>query len=404
MKQILLIAFVAAVLGFCAALLFLHAPRERSPQAKMASPSGTPKSDSSDEGAPPRSAARAAQARATTRASSLSPWLFVGDAFEGTFLQLTKEHLAWPDSQWRSEFDNLRRIGIKIVIVQWSQYDAADFTVAQGHKSPVEAIAAAADEKGMELYVGLSLRKSWGLEDSFTKKYMAEELARNTRMADRLHALLGAHASFCGWYIPHEVSDLDYANDHQAMTREFFHSLAAHLNKLDELKPVLASGYTDPDKSELVHFVWFWTLFLNEAGIDVLLFQDGAGIPRQAKWQEKLDFVDAIVSLSQEFEDSSEVWLVGETFTQIHGQPVDDQPFAAKPADAARVREQVESLSKFKKRLIAYSYFDYMRPSAGKEASLLHDGYRKFMEESAARNFQRPPATSRPATAPSGNQ
>ncbi|MFI5380949.1 MAG: DUF4434 domain-containing protein [Tepidisphaerales bacterium] len=397
MKKNVMVAFFAAVLGFCAALLFLRDHREKSPQTET-----THRSDSSDREAtsPPAGAAQARPARATTRAAPASPWLFVGDAFEGTFLQLTKEHFAWTDSQWRSEFDNLRRIGIKIVIVQWSQYDAADFTVADGRKSPIEQIAAAADEKGMELYAGLSLRKSWWLEETFTKKYMAEELTRNTRMADRLHALLASHASFCGWYIPHEVSDLDYANDHQAMTRAFFHQLAAHLNKLDKLKPVLAAGYTDPDKSELVHFAWFWTLFLNEAGIDILLFQDGAGIPRQAKWEENLSFAEAIVSLGQEFEDSTEIWLVAETFTQIHGQPVDDQPFAAKPADITRVRQQVESLSKLKKRLVAYSYFDYMRPSAGEPATRLYDGYRKLMEEIIARNSKGPPPASRPARAP----
>ena len=404
MKRILLIGFVATVLGFCAAVL-LRARRELPSQAEPADRSGLRGNNPDSVDAPESPAAKTLPvrpARSARHAAPVSPWLFVGDAFEGTFLQLTREHRSWTDSQWRSELDNLRRIGIKIVIVQWSQYDETDFTVADGHKSPIEEIAAAADEQDMDLYAGLSLRKSWGLAESFTKKYMAEEQARNTRIADRLHTLLGPHRSFRGWYIPHEVSDLDSASDHQDMTCEFFRKLRHHLNELDDLKPVLATGYTDPDKAKLVHFVWFWTQFLNEAGIDILLFQDGAGIPRRAKWHDNLVFVEALVSLSAEFEN--EVWLVAETFTQTHGRPADDQPFAAKPADIARVRQQIEALSKFKKRLVAYSYFDYMRPSGGEAAARLYEGYRKFMEETIARNSQGTPVLPRPAAGPYGKQ
>jgi hypothetical protein len=406
MTKILLVALVSAALGFCAALLVLRSPRAMSTQAGADSGSGPGKGDSGDKDAAAEKAAMTVAPRpprAVAPPTPVNPWLFAGDAFEGTFLQLTKEHRAWPDAQWRSELDNLRRIGIKIVIVQWSQYDDTDFALADSGKSPVEAIAAAADEKGMDLYVGLSLRKSWGLAENFTKKYMADELDRNTQLADRLYGLLRPRASFRGWYIPHEVSDLDLANDHQAMTRAFFHKLTAHLNAIDNLKPVLASGYTDPNQSELVHFTWFWTLFLNEAGIDILLFQDGAGIARQTKPQDNLAFVDAIVTLGEEFDFNCEVWLVAETFTQTHGRPLDDQSFAADSADAARLREQLAALSKYKKRLVAYSYFDYMRPSAGEAAAHLFEDYRKFTEETASRNAHGPLILPRPA-APFGSQ
>lgn len=395
----LLLAIIVSTLGFCAALLLVRFLPGGAIREEAASRDNLPKSASKDKDVPrqsPGPATSEPSPRAAAHPAPISPWLFVGDAFEGTLLQLTNEHRKWTRSQWRDEFENLRQIGMKIVVLQWSQYDDADFTQADGRKSPVEEIAAVADEEGMNLYVGLSLRKSWGHPESFTKKYIAEELERNTLLADRLHAMLKPHSSFSGWYIPQEVCDHGDTASHQAMMAEFFHNLTKHLHELDSLKPVCASGFVDSAKTDLVHFVWYWTLFLNESGIDVLLFQDGAGLSRRSKWQDNLPFIEAIISLSKEFD--CEIWLVAETFVQTHGQPIDDKPFAAKPADIARVRQQLEALSKFKKRLIAFSYFDYMRPSSGKEASELYDGYRQFVDETIARNSKEESPTSPPPT------
>jgi hypothetical protein len=387
MKANLRIPLAAVVLGFPLALLCLSGQRDSSSQRTSPNGSRSPPRYGDAEKAPRPVARRPPKgpARAAPGLPPVSSGLFLGDAFEGTFVQLGKEHRTWPASQWHREFENLRRIGIRIVIVQWCQHDDADFTVSEGSRSVIETITEAADEQNMELYVGLSLRSSWGRMDSFTAGYMAEELARNTCLADKLYPRLKAHPSFCGWYIPHEVTDLDLATDHQAMTRSFFRALVMHLRMVDGLKSVLASGYTNPEKTKLVHFVVWWTQFLNEAEIDILLFQDGAGSAGRGQWKKNLPFLEAMALLAADFEQN-EFWLVADTFTQTHGQPVDDQPFAAQSADITRMRDQLAALGKFKKRLIAYSYFDYMRPSSGARASQLYDDYRKLLEEVSARN------------------
>src|SRR5258706_9763 len=88
------------------------------------------------------------------------------------------------------------------------------------------------------------------------------------------------------------------------------------------------------------------TIFLREAGVDIVLFQDGAGIRPQESWRNVLPLIEALVQVAEEF--GTELWLVPEVFTQTHGQPVDDKPFAAEPADYARVRQQLDGLGKSK--------------------------------------------------------
>lgn len=289
---------------------------------------------------------------------------------------------------------------MKLLIVQWTQHEESDFSDRKKDRnSCLEKILAVADEQRFDLYVGLSLRRSWWRAESFTRKYASEELARNTTLADRLHPILKKHPSFRGWYVPHEVTDIDNGGEEQNAVVKFFAALTRHLHTLDSLKPVLAAAYSDPAKTKLVHFVSWWTIFIRESGVDIFLFQDGAGLKRQHDWRQGLSLIEALGALHDEF--ASELWLVPELFTQVHGEPVDSKPFEAHPADVGRVREQLEALAKHNRRLIGYSYFDYMDPDEGEPATRLYEAMRKHVEERAAVARTKVITSTRPATWPS---
>jgi hypothetical protein len=338
--------------------------------------------------------------QSSTRPATPDSSLFVGDSLEGTFLQLHQEHRKWPEAKWRGEFEQASRLGMKVLILQWVQHEQVDFAEKdRDQRSCLEEIMGAADAQGMGVYVGLSLRNSWWKAGSFTAQYMAEELDRNKRLAERLYPMVKQHPCFRGWYIPHEVTDLENSGAEQESVIHFFSELTAQVHKVDPLKPILASGYTDPGRAKLVHFISWWTIFLREAGVDIVLFQDGAGIHPQGSWRNVLPLIEALVQVAEEF--GNELWLVPEIFTQTHGQPVDDKPFAAEPADYARVRQQLDGLGKSKLRLIAYTYFDYMRPEASAQAKGLYEATQRYVDEKAARARKQVITSTRPATWPS---
>lgn len=287
---------------------------------------------------------------------------------------------------------------MKLVVIQWVQHDELDFTrPGSDQTSPLDRAVAAADTIGIDLCIGLSLRKSWWQTEYFRTPYMQEELERNRQLATRLYPLLRGHRAFYGWYIPHEITDIGIESGDGAEVRSFFRGLTTHLNDIDPLKPILASGYTDRDRAQLVHFVTWWTMFLQDAGIDVLVFQDGAGLARKAPWTDIAQWIDALNSVVNEV--GGNLWLVGELFSQTHGQPIDDKGFQAESADFGRVRQQLDLLSKFKKRILAYSYFDYMRPSANPAAAALFDEYVRFTDARAAARQSSAGESNRPVTA-----
>ncbi len=358
---------------------------------------GIPNDDDPGEGIPPGCTGNGAglpdgsKARVPAKdgVTPVEEGLFVGDALEGTFLQLSAEHCTWSVTRWKEEFASLRRIGLRSVIVQWVKYGDTDFTLAaRGDTSPMARIAAAADASQLDLYVGLSLNPSWWNTTKLTRDTVARELANSTSAADRVHPMLTSHASFRGWYIPQEVTDLYYTAEQETWILGFFQQLSAHLRRLEPLKPVMAAGYTNHDESKRLIFVTWWAKFLNEAGVDILVFQDGAGIPRQSPWRNALPLIEALADRDENFR--GDIWLLAEVFSQTSGQPINDRPFRAVPAGFDRVREQLMALGRFKKRLIAYSYFDYMRPSAGESAAGLYEAYRRYVEEKAA-GAVRPP-------------
>jgi hypothetical protein len=312
-------------------------------------------------------------------ARSVAEGLFTGDGFEGTFLQLTVGHRARSQQQWRAELDNLSKLGFDTLVLQWSVYDDVSF-IEDGGAGPstVERILAAADEVGFDCYLGLSLRNSWWKAHEITEQFLQDELSRNIEAARRLYPRAERFRSFRGWYIPHEVTELISTEEQRDSIIGFFSGLSASLKQLNPQKSILASGYTDPRQANLVRFVLRWAEFLDRAGIDVLIFQDGAGT-RGRDWRAILPFVEAVAILDEEF--VGDIWLLAEAFDQTHGPPLNNEPFQARPARIERIREQLEALGHFRKKLIVFSYFEYMRPGDSENATQLFEAYRQLTEK-----------------------
>ena len=326
----------------------------------------------------------------------IDEWLYTGDGFEGTFLQPNSGHARWPISQWRQEMINLRHVGFDTIIIQWSQYDDEHYVGTDGDGiCLIERIVAAADEAGIDVYVGLSLRNTWWDTRNITMDLMREELARNKSIARWLYPKLQQYSSFRGWYIPHEVCDLYYTKDQRLLVLAFYKELTSFLNRMDPLKIVMASGYTDHDQASFLQFTRWYKMFLEDSGIDILIFQDGAGLSGRTDWKNILPFADILVSFrGREF--SGDIWLLAEVFTQTDGPPINDRAFNADPADFARVNEQLQSLGMMGTKIVIYSYFTYMRPSAGEEEAALYEAYRQYITDKINEIIANSPASDSP--------
>ena len=319
---------------------------------------------------------------------NIDEFLFIGDAFDVTFLQPTVAHQKWSIEQWKREFLDMRQIGLRGLVVQWSRYDRVSFVAEKsGQDSLLERIAEAAAASGLELYIGLSLSKSWSEPQNLNVGLVNAELKENKSIAKTIYAQMEKYPHFRGWYIPHELTDLFYTEDQRELILRFFFGLTNYLHQLDPLKLVLASGYTSPEKNNLVYFTMWWMRVFDKAGIDVLIFQDGAGTAAQDKWQDIYPYLEAISIIDKEY-FGGDVWFLAEVFTQLDGLDINGKPFRAVPADFRRVEKQIETLGKFGKRMVSYSYFPYMRPEAGPGAAALYEAYGKYIQEKVNSNLR----------------
>jgi len=227
--------------------------------------------------------------------------------------------------------------------------------------------------------VGLSIRSQWWAIETIDFPFLLEELRRTTETADRLYPLFKDHSSFRGWYVPHEVTDLHFSDEQWQMVIEFYHQVTAHLRRLDPLKPVAAAGYTDPTEAQLPRFGFRLADFLARSGVDVFIFQDGAGRSRYRDWRKIIPLYQALAAMDDQFE--GDIWVLAEVFTQVEGPPITEGPFKAVPADIDRVMEQLHALSPLHKKMIVYDYFNYMRPSKGEAEAVLFRAYHDQLEE-----------------------
>jgi hypothetical protein len=213
------------------------------------------------------------------------PFLYVGDGFDVSFLQPTLAHKKWSNRQWTEEFARLREIGTRSLIIQWSQYDNVAFYPASGEQdSLLNRVASAAAESGLDFYTGLALNSDWAKPQALYGQKINEALQKNKRVAAILYKHFGKHPNFRGWYIPQELTDVFYTDDQRELILGFFTDLTKFLRELDALKPILASGYTSPEKSHLVKFTMWWMRVFDKSGIDTLIFQDGAGTANQQRF------------------------------------------------------------------------------------------------------------------------
>jgi hypothetical protein len=318
--------------------------------------------------------------------NQIDQFLYVGDSFDVTFLQPTVVHKKLSIDEWADEFARIRQLGINELVIQWTRYDNVTFyPLKDKGDSLVNRIAEAAEKVGLDLYFGLAMNSNWAKPQNLDGKMIDQALHESKEAAKIVHSLLGKHPNFRGWYIPQELTDLFYTYEQQELLLVYFSELTAYLHKLDDLKPVLASGYTSPEKSHLVKFTMWWMHVFDESGIDILIFQDGAGTGNPKKWEQILPYVEAIAIIDDDY-FSGDVWFVAEVFTQLDGPDINNKPFRAIPADFNRISMQLKLLGQLGKRLASYAYFPYMQPSAGVAADSLYQNYKEFINKRVTNN------------------
>jgi len=299
---------------------------------------------------------------------------------DGTFLQLTDAHGRWSRAQWEALFDDLRALGLKRLVVQWTLRDETAFYASTQQRGvpqpPLPVLLELADRDGVAVVVGLaSDSRFWeriARDAKLVEVYLRRLRLRSEGVARELAPLLRAHASFAGWYVTEEVDDGSWLEpERRGLLAAYLRDLAASLKRLTPGATVAVSGFSnarcDPDALES-----FWKALLAAAPLDVVLFQDGVGALKMdlANLPLYLGAMERAASAS-----GRRLGVVVELFEQTGGPPVDAGAFKAVPAPPARVLRQLELAGRASAGAIAFTVPDYMRGQNDPRAAQLRDAY-----------------------------
>lgn len=300
---------------------------------------------------------------------------------QGTFLQLLDTHTGWSRADWSRLFDDLRQLRLSMLVVQWSVYDQTSFFASVEHgnspDAPLDTILEIADAAGIDVYVGLVHDpKYWERirqEPALVEKYLQRQLERSAATAGQLSAVVKRHPSFKGWYISQEIDDLNWQDPilRKALFA-YIEQLSGYLRLLTPNARIALSGFANAETTPATVEALWDALLARATAIDVVLFQDGIGVTKLSLNSLPL-YLAAVRSAVRH--RSRELRTVIEVFRQDHGEPIDDKPFHAVPANPERVRRQLNIAAEYGLGSIAFGIPEYMSPSGSAEAAMLFRDY-----------------------------
>lgn len=318
----------------------------------------------------------------------------------GSFVQLHRGQADRTVNEWREDFQQIKGLGGDTVIVQWTAEEPVLYFDPTGQGSTgaamdepvpfsrdtddrlrgmaesypvVERILDAAEAEGLSVILGLQHHPEYWDQIKSREKVIVDffrvRMARNEQLQLALLEAFGDRAVWTGYYIPDELDDYTWRSSTMSVrARTYVHSMASILKENDPDRSIAMSaffrGRTDPE-----HVAANFMDIVAGSGIDYFLLQDGVGVGDPPLRYVHL-YYEAFSRLwrsdiAKERDALPELWCVVETFNQTSGP---DEPFAAVPAPAERLRGQVQIAQSYFPRLILFTYGNYLRPDLGPEA------------------------------------
>lgn len=294
-----------------------------------------------------------------------------------SFVQLNRDRAATTEAGWREDMRLMKDLGLRTIIVQWCAepgilYTEADVPSYPERFATIERLLAAAAKEEMTVHLGLFHDPNYWTEitarDRVLRDYFLVRVAENERIQRTLLDRFRDCRAWVGYYIPDEIDDLTWRDPTKnALFGDYLRLLCERLRANDPDRTIGISafvrGRTDPDV--------FAKTLLRIAGTgrpDRLLIQDGIGVgdPRE-------QYLPMYYAALRKHWNLAETKLgcIVELFAQTSAP---GEPFAAVPADPARVRRQLQHAAVFDDDVTFFTFQDYAHPNLGPEADALYKG------------------------------
>ena len=300
----------------------------------------------------------------------------------GTFIQPLMEQGSWTQNDWNALMAELDAVGVETLYLQWTQLDRFN-VFEEGSRQDlaapiIERVLAAAEAYGIKLWLGLVYDPGYWdrirQEAPLVEVYLRRHRVSNLELVNRLNDAAGASPAFAGWYITEEIDDVTWQDvAKKNLLIEHLAATVADIRTVTPAAPIAISGFTSAtlDPAALADF---WFDLLSQSGIDVFLMQDGYGVHQGNILPEDMAiYMQSLRDAAQAA--GAQFGVIVELFTQVAGQPINDEPFAAVPAGFDRLPEQLALAADFSDQRIGFSMPEYMSSGGPPSAGALYRDY-----------------------------
>lgn len=314
----------------------------------------------------------------------------------GSFIQYTGLG-DWNFTMWQEELQNLKSLGMNILIIQWvhtaesnktlyqsEHFEFDDVSVSDEMKVPSGNPYSLPDEKdilnvffylcedlNLELYVGLTV--DWvfweKIEDNDWKN---AEIAKNRLIAEEILTKYRDFECFKGFYMPYEVYQDKSPDKNDAKKYNcFFRQIIEQIKELEiDVLGLHKMNYTIAPYVSAP--IWplsardYWFNFLESSLIDILMIQDGIGCNRM-DLREELPIAYNVIAevcrtLDIEFWSDLEIFNI-EDFT---------------PAHINRVKQQLDIEARFVDKIVAFDIPHYLSMQYSDLSKILYENYTNY--------------------------
>ena len=292
----------------------------------------------------------------------------------GIFIQLDHNIAGWSEKKWQEEFERMKDLGFREIIIQWCQqedtkyYAGASPSVgredkgqAERSRSVIDTIVKLSKKFGIDLYLGLYHDSAYWSQikgpADVVENYLYHLIDKNLEVAEDLLPLISEFPGFKGFYIPQEVDDVTWSKGKYTMNlKHFIQTLSSRLRQLRPGSKVLMSAFFRGRTSPR-YFAELWAELWSEKALDAVMIQDGLGTGEVTPEIVKRYFNE----FRNAFKNKKvELWGIVEVFDVVES---DGEAFVAKSASLERVKLQASLAGPMTRRLVAFS-FRYLSPSS----------------------------------------
>ncbi|HBL83737.1 MAG: hypothetical protein A2Y17_08645 [Clostridiales bacterium GWF2_38_85] len=316
----------------------------------------------------------------------------------GTFIQ---PYLFADSTQqiWENHFDGLLEAGIDIVIIQWaaetpySKFKSVYYpsTLANSNKSNegysyhpycIERCLAAAEKKGIKVFIGLNLSDEWWDKAATDRDWYMSQGDIGNQMANEIYDLYKEKYpnALYGWYYAWELYNV--MGRYESQVAEFLNVNLDYLTELDATMPLMLSPFVSKSGSTAVQAGEQWTKVFAEANFrdgDIYCCQDSVGAGHIS-----IDMLDAYYSELKKACDTEEglvFWANNEDFDQSDWSS----------ATIGRFVEQMNISEKYVEEHVTFAYSHYYSPDTGH--AKFHDAYLQYYNTGVVENYDIPTPT-----------